>query len=119
MKIRSKLEQLRKQLGIKTECEQAFELYNEALKKRRIIYNIYKQGLEAQDTTLQEKALSDMREFCSQKTIKCMRGKCSCEVCYFGFSGIIDGGGDLSSSSLSPSPSSPSPASPSPSSPSL
>lgn len=87
--ISNKLEQFRKRLGIKTECEEAFEMYEEALKTRRSIFKLYKKGLKKKDEKLQNEALSQMRAFCSQKTIKCSRGQCTCEDCYFGFSGPL------------------------------
>lgn len=77
-------EDIRLFLGIKTECDIAFEEYEKDLKTRRRISRLYRKGIKKNDTRLAKMALERMYDFCCQKGYRCKRGSKLCANCSFG-----------------------------------
>lgn len=82
--IEKLIEDIRKYLGIKTECELAFEEYEEHLKVRQRISRLYRKGIKKNDMRLAKMALERMYDMCEQKGYKCKRGDKLCTTCAFG-----------------------------------
>lgn len=75
---------IKEYLGIKSECDLAFEEYEAELKIRKRIARLYRKGIKKNDMRLVKDSLERMYDMCNQRGYKCKRGNKLCATCAFG-----------------------------------